>query len=138
MKDIVKSSLARRFSNPSLKGVRYIAIDEIRIRKGHKYITIVLDLERGNVLFVGDGKGMAAIEPFWERVHRSKCHIEAVSTDLGPAYIAAVLDKLPGVPLFFDRFHVVKLMNDALTEIRRGLYNEYKDSHFSLLLQLFP
>ena len=55
VKDIVKSRLARLFSNPSLRNTRYIAIDEISVRKGHKYITIVLDLEIGNVLFVGDG-----------------------------------------------------------------------------------
>lgn len=127
VKDIVKSRLGRRFSNPPLKKVRYIAIDEISIRKGHNYITIVLDLEKGNVLFVGDGKGAEALIPFWQRVKKIKCQIEAVSTDLGPAYISATLENLPGVPLVFDRFHVVKLMNEALSETRRGLYRELKD-----------
>ena len=127
VKEIVKSHLAKRFSHPSLKNIHYIAIDEISIRKGHKYITVVLDLERGNVLFAGDGKGMEALEPFWKRIRNNKCKIEAVSTDLGPAYIAAVIENLPGVPLVFDRFHVVKLMNEALTETRRGLYHELKD-----------
>ena len=128
VKDIVKSRLARLFSNPSLRNTRYIAIDEISIRKGHKYITIVLDLEIGNVLFVGDGKGADALMPFWQRVRKSKCQIMAVSTDLGQAYISATLENLPGVPLVFDKFHVVKLMNDALTETRRGLYRELKDA----------
>ena len=127
VKDIVKSRLARLFSNPSLRNTRYIAIDEISVHKGHKYITIVLDLEIGNVLFVGDGKGAEALIPFWQRVRKSKCQIIAVSTDLGQAYISATLKNLPGVPLVFDRFHVVKLMNDALTETRRGLYRELKD-----------
>ena len=127
VKDIVKSRLARHFSNPPLRNTRYIAIDEISIKKGHKYITIVLDLEKGNVLFVGDGKGAEALIPFWQRVRKSKCQIMAVSTDLGQAYISATLENLPGVPLVFDRFHVVKLMNDALTETRRGLYRELKD-----------
>lgn len=126
VKDIVKSSLKRRFSKPSLKNVRYIAIDEISIRKGHKYITLVLDIEHGNVLFVGDGKGADALIPFWARMKRNKTGIEAVSTDLGPAYISAVIENLPRVPLVFDRFHVVKLMNEALTETRRGLYRELK------------
>ena len=127
VKDIVKSRLARHCSNPPLRNTRYIAIDEISIKKGHKYITIVLDLEKGNVLFVGDGKGAEALIPFWQRVRKSKCQIMAVSTDLGQAYISATLENLPGVPLVFDRFHVVKLMNDALTETRRGLYRELKD-----------
>ena len=127
VKDIVKSRLARLFSNPPLRNTRYIAIDEISIRKGHKYVTIVLDLDIGNVLFVGDGKGAEALIPFWQRVRKSKCQIIAVSTDPGQAYISATLENLPGVPLVFDRFHVVKLMNDALTETRRGLYRELKD-----------
>ena len=127
VKDIVKSRLARLFSNPSLRNTRYIAIDEISVKKGHKYITIVLDLEIGNVLFVGDGKGADALIPFWQRVRKNKCQIIAVSTDLGHAYISATLENLPGVPLVFDKFHVVKLMNDALTETRRGLYRELKD-----------
>ena len=127
VKDIVKSRLARLFSNPSLRNTGYIAIDEISVRKGHKYVTIVLDLEIGNVLFVGDGKGADALIPFWERVRKNKCRIIAVSTDLGHAYISATLENLPGVPLVFDKFHVVKLMNDALTETRRGLYRELKD-----------
>ena len=72
VKDIVKSRLARLFSNPSLRNTRYIAIDEISVRKGHKYITIVFDLEIGNVLFVGDGKGADALIPFWQRVRKNK------------------------------------------------------------------
>ena len=127
VKGIVKTRLARCFSKPPLRNVRYIAIDETSIRKGYKYITIVLDLEKGNVLFVGDGKGSEALMPFWQRVRKSKCQILAVSTDLGSAYISATLDNLPGVPLVFDRFHVVKLMNDVLTETRRGLYRGLKD-----------
>ena len=127
VKDIVKSRLARLFSNPPLRNTRYIAIDEISIQKGRRYITIVLDLEQGNVLFVGDGKGAEALIPFWQRVKKCKCQIMAVSTDLGQAYISSTLENLPGVPLVFDRFHVVKLMNEALTETRRGLYRELKD-----------
>ena len=127
VKDIVKSRLSRLFSNPSLRNTHYIAIDEISIRKGHKYITIVLDLEKGNVLFVGDGKGCEALLPFWNKLRKTKCKIMAVSTDLGKAYISATLENLPGVPLVFDKFHVVKLMNDALTETRRGLYRELKE-----------
>ena len=124
VKDIVKSRLSRIFARPSLKNIRYIAIDEISIKKGHKYITLVIDLEKGNVIFVGDGKGAASLKPFWERVKRCGCKISAVSTDLGPAYMASVIENLPGVPLIFDHFHVVKLMNDTLTSIRRDLYNE--------------
>ncbi len=127
VKDILKSNLRRRFARPRLSKVRYLAIDEISVRKGHKYLTLVMDLDSGAVLFVGDGKGAKALEPFWALLRRSRAAIQAVATDLSGAYISAVLENLPGVPLVFDHFHVVKLMNEALSEIRRGLQHELKD-----------
>src|SRR5208337_998527 len=65
IKDIQKRDLSRRFAKPKLKHLRYIAIDEIAIAKGHRYLTIVMDLETGAVVFVGDGKGADALKPFW-------------------------------------------------------------------------
>lgn len=127
VKDIVKENLKKRFLHISLKDVRHLAIDEISIRKEHKYVTLVMDLERGNIIYVGDGKGAEALKPFWIQLDKNSKNIKSVSTDLGPAYIAAVIDNLPGVPLVFDHFHMVKLMNDTLSEIRRGLYHEVKD-----------
>ena len=128
VKDIFKRHLRRRFARPRLSGLKYIAIDEISVRKGHKYVTLVMDIKSGAVVFVGDGKGADALVPFWKRLKRSKAKIQAVATDLSNAYISAVLENLPGVPLVFDHFHVVKLMNDKLTQIRRKLYHELKDT----------
>jgi len=59
---------------------------------------------------------------------RSRAKIEAVATDMSPAYIDAVTTHLPGVRLVFDRFHVIKLYNDKLSELRRALYHELKDT----------
>ena len=67
VKEIVKNDLQRRFSNPKLKDLRQIAIDEISIGKGHRYLTIVLDLETGVVVHVGHGKGGDALLDFWEQ-----------------------------------------------------------------------
>jgi transposase len=127
VKDILKRNLARRFAKPALRKVRYLAIDEISVQKGHRYLSLVMDLDSGAILFVGDGKGAKALEPFWKMLHRSRAKIQAVSTDMSTAYIGAVLENLPGIPLVFDHFHVVKLMNDALTQIRRTLHHEMKE-----------
>jgi len=124
VKGIFKRHLARRYATPRLARLRHIAIDEIAVRKGHKYLTLVLDLASGAVVFVGDGKGADALAPFWRQLRRSRAKIAAVATDMSAAYIGAVLENLQGVPLVFDHFHVVKLMNDKLTEIRRKLFNE--------------
>ena len=127
VKEIVKSDLQRRFSNPKLRDLRQIAIDEISIGKGHRYLTIVLDLETGVVVHVGHGKGGDALMNFWKRLRRCGAKIEAVATDMSPAYIDAVSTHLPDAVLVFDRFHVTKLFNDKLSDLRRELYRTTKE-----------
>ena len=61
IKDIQKRDLSRRYAKPKLKHLRYIAIDEIAIAKGHRYLTVVMDLESGAVVFIGDGRGADAL-----------------------------------------------------------------------------
>jgi hypothetical protein len=56
VKDILKQHLHRRFAKSKLTGLEYIVIDEINVRKGHKYLTLVMDLCSGKVVFVGDGQ----------------------------------------------------------------------------------
>jgi transposase len=128
IKEIQKADLNRRFDRPKLNGLRRIAIDEISTAKGHVYLTIVMDLESGRVVHVGRGKGGDALKQFWTRLRRSRAKIEAVATDMSPAYIDAVTTHLPGASLVFDRFHVIKLYNDKLSELRRALYHQLKDT----------
>ena len=127
IKDIQKRDLTRRFARPKLKHLRQIAIDEISIGKGHRYLTVVLDLESGAVVFVGDGKGANALIPFWRRVQRSGARIEAVAIDMSAAYIEAVSTHLPEAAIVFDHFHVIKLFNEKLSDLRRELYREATD-----------
>ena len=124
VKDIQKRSLGKRFKNIRLKHLRQIAIDEIAIGRGHRYLTVVLDLVSGAVVFVGDGKGAEALNPFWDRLKRTRARIEAVATDMSPAYISAVLTNLPKAVLVFDHFHILKLYNEKLSDLRRSLYRE--------------
>jgi transposase len=128
VKDIQKRDLKRRFSRPRLKDLRRIAIDEISIGKGHRYLTIVLDLESGAVVHVGHGKGGDALGEFWKALRRSRARIAAVATDMSPAYIDAVRMHLPEAKLVFDRFHVMKLFNEKLSELRREAYRVTKDT----------
>ena len=127
IKEMQKRDLTRRFSKPCLKDLQMIAIDEISVRKGHRYLTIVLDMISGSVIFVGNGKGSDALDPFWKKVKRAKAKIEAVAMDMSPAYISAVSSHLPKAAIVFDHFHVIKLFNDKLSELRRDLYHEAKD-----------
>jgi transposase len=127
IKDIQKRDLSRRFAQPKLKHLSALAIDEIAVARGHRYLTVVMDLDSGAVVFVGDGKGADALNPFWKRLRPSGAKIEAVAMDMSGAYQAAVRAHLPRAVIVFDRFHVVKLFNDKLSELRRALYREATD-----------
>jgi transposase len=135
VKDIQATSLQRRFGKPKLHKLRQIAIDEIAIAKGHRYVTVVLDLLSGAVVFVGDGKGVDALKPFWRRLRSAHAKIVAVATDLSKAYIRAVRDNLPKAVHVFDRFHVVKLFNEKLSALRRQLYHQLQSESERKLLK---
>jgi transposase len=135
IKNIQKKSLSRRFARPKLGKLRRIAIDEISIGKNHKYLTIVLDLKTGAVVFVGDGKGADALLPFWRRLKRSKARIKAVAMDMSPAYISAIQEYLPRSTIVFDHFHIVKLFNEKLSELRRKLYHQLTEQAEKELLK---
>jgi transposase len=124
IKEIQAKYLTRRFGKPKLHKLKQIAIDEINIGKGHRYLTVVLNLLTGAVVFVGDGKGVDALKPFWKRLRRSHAKIEAVATDMSKAYIRAIRDNIPRAVHVFDHFHVIKLYNEKLSAFRRQLFAE--------------
>jgi len=124
IKEIQKRNLQRRFKKPKLKHIKHLAIDEISIGRGHRYLTVVLDLDEGAVVFVGEGKGTDALTPFWRRLRSSHARIRAVATDMSPAYTLAVRENLPGAVHVFDRFHVVKLFNEKFSLFRQALQRE--------------
>lgn len=124
VRDIQECHLIRRYSRPKLKKLKHIAIDEINVGKGHRYLTVVLDLDSGAVVFVGKGKGADSLDVFWKRLRASHAHVVGVATDMSAAYILAVAENLPKAIHVFDRFHVVKLFNDKLSKLRREMQRE--------------
>lgn len=124
IKEIQRHYLTKRYSHPRLKDLELIAIDEISIGKGHNYLTVVLDLISGAVVFIGNGKGAEALVPFWKRLKSSRPQIQAVAMDMSPAYISAVSENLPKATIVFDHFHLIKLFNEKLSDLRRDLHHE--------------
>jgi len=124
VKEIHKRHLRKKRKLYRLEKVRYVAIDEVYLGKKRKFITIVLDLDTGRVLHIGNGKGKDALKGFWGRVKRSKVKIQAVATDMASGYMSAVLEHLPKADLVLDHFHLVKWFNDKLSSLRRQLYTQ--------------
>lgn len=127
VKEIHTNYLEYHYSPPSLDGVDSIGIDEFAVRKGHVYKTIVVDLRSGRILYVGDGKGSDSLDKFWKRIKKKGIHIKYIATDLSAAFIASVYENCPNAVHVFDHFHVVKLMNEKLDDIRRTQYHMEKD-----------
>ena len=119
-----KRHLKTRFGQPKLKTLQRLAIDEISIGHGHRYLTVVLDWDTGAAVFIGQGQGADALIPFWKRLKASHAKIEAVATDMSPAYIFAVRENLPKALHGFDHFRGVKRFNDRLSDFRRELHRE--------------
>jgi len=124
IRSIDKKYLERKFSKPRLRDLEIIAIDEIYVGKTDKFFTIVINWVSGAIVYVGDGKGEKALNRFWKRLRGSKAKIRAVATDMAGAYYAAARKNLPDAKHVFDRFHIVKLMNEKLTRLPRELQNE--------------
>jgi len=123
VKSIDKRYLEKKYSNISIRGLRHLAIDEFAVRKGHNYMTSAIDLESGKILYVGDGRDRDAIIPFLKIVRRSRStNIWAIAIDMSAAYISAVQEIFPEIPIVFDHFHVIKLMNEHLDKLRSRIF----------------
>jgi transposase len=103
-----------------LENLRTIGVDEISYRKHHEYITTVVDHERGVVVWAAKGKSAETLKAFFEMLGEERARkIESVTIDMSSAYIKAVRESVPNATLIFDRFHVQRLVHDALDEVRR-------------------
>mgnify|MGYP006289654913 CR=1 FL=1 len=92
--------------------------------KSHKFITLVVDLETRAVISVAPGRGLTGLQGIFMRLKQAKAAVQAVATDMAGGYISAVIKYLPKAKLVFDHFHVIKLMNEKLTTLRRDLHRE--------------
>jgi len=134
VKDIDKRYLQKKYKKVPLKDIRYLAIDEFAIAKGHRYMTCVINLQSGKILHVGDGKDGNAVIPFLQRLKHSRHYeLEAVAIDMSPAYLSAVRETLVDVPIVFDHFHVIKRMNEHLDDLRRSIFRKADDSTQQIL-----
>jgi len=122
----------KRLGRPDLRGLQRLAIDEVHVGKLHRFLTLVYDLDSGAIVSVSKGRGQKALTAFFSRLKRAGVTIKAVATDMAGGYVAAVMKPLWPTQLVFDPAiqqarHVVKLMNEKLSTLRREMYRELKD-----------
>ena len=113
----VKRGMSRKTSHP-----RIIGIDDKSYRKGHKYITIVMDMEKDGVDFISLDRRKSSLDAYYESLCESDLSkISAVSMDMWDPYISSTLEHVPGAhgKIVFDRFHVMRHVNEAVDSVRK-------------------
>ena len=107
----------------TIRGLTTLGVDEISYCKGRKFATLVYDLDRARVLWVGPGKGRDTIDRFFnDWLSRGQtARVAWASCDMSPAYIGAITHHCPHVTLVLDRFHLVKALNQAVDEVRKSI-----------------
>ena len=108
VKDLYKGHLRRRLKKRSLAKVRYLAIDEFATHKGHRYMTVVLDLGSGAIVYAQEGKDAEALIPFLKQLRRARVPLQAVAIDMSVAYRNAVRE------VFGDQIDIVCANNDEM------------------------
>ena len=107
---------------PLLDGLAKLLIDEKSVRKGHGYVTVILNGETGELLRMAEGRKKEAVESFFEKLTEAqRAGIVAVGIDRAGSYQSAVEKWLPGADIVYDRFHLVANVNQAVDEVRRSL-----------------
>lgn len=107
--------------------VRQVGMDETSRRRGHNYVSLFVDLEQPRVLFATQGKDASTVERFKQDLVEhggDPCAIEEMCCDMSPAFISGVGKEFPHANLTFDKFHVIKILNEAVDQVRR---EEIKD-----------
>jgi transposase len=108
-----------------LAGLSRIGVDEISVRKGQRYLTVVVDHDTGRLVWAAPGRDRKTVEKFLDLLGEDRCaEIELVSCDMAAWISGPVAERCPGAEICLDPFHVVKLATDALDEIRREVWNE--------------
>jgi len=104
-----------------IRGLTTLGVDEVSYCKGRKFATLVYDLDRSQVLWVGKGKGRETIDRFFNECLSTgqKARITWASCDMSRAYTEAIKHHCPNATLVIDRFHVVKALNEAVDEVRK-------------------
>ena len=133
IKNIDKANLSKRAKQFSFKKLRYISIDEIAIRKRHKYMTIITDISTGQIIHAVEGRNEEALRPFLKLLSKKAKRLRGIGIDMSAAYSSSIKMHLPDVSIIFDRFHVTKLLNNTIDKIRRSEYAKYKNRGLSVL-----
>jgi transposase len=112
----------KAISKDNVREVKQIGIDETSSRKGHNYVTVGIDIEQRRVIYAGEGKDAETVKNMKEELTNKSLNtnnVEHICIDMSPAFISGVIENFPDAKITFDRFHVKKMLNEALDKVRQ-------------------
>lgn len=131
---IVDRVVADNLGRERFEDVRCIGIDEFSYRKHHRYLTVVVDHDKRRVIWTAAGRSSETLGKFFDALGpEGTARLEHATIDMAGGYIKAIRERAPHVNIVFDRFHVQRLLSDAVDEVRRAQARELagtKRAHF--------
>jgi transposase len=122
---VVKDHLDER----RLSGLVAIGVDEISYRRGQRYLTSVVDHKAGAIVWCAPGRNAQTLQAFFDELGERASSIRAVSIDMSGGYEKAIRENAPHAEVCFDPFHVVRLAQRAVDQVRRDEWNAHERSH---------
>jgi transposase len=125
---IMQRAVARGQRRKEARPITYLGVDEKAFRKGHRYHTVVCDLERSTVEFVAEDRKTESLAAYYERLtDEQQAALQAVAMDMWEPYIGATRDGLPdgAARIVFDRFHIMREMTKAVDTVRKQEHREF-------------
>ena len=126
---IVERVVADHLDHRRLEGLVAIGVDEISYRRGQRYLTTVVDHNTGGIVWCAPGRNAATLQVFFDLLGERKLTIRAVSIDMAGGYQQAIRESIPRAEICFDPFHVVRLCQRAVDQVRRDEWNAHERSH---------
>jgi len=117
---IIHRVVERKLDGDRLDGLRRIGVDEFSYRRRHRYLTVVVDHDRREVVWAAKGRNAQTLLDFFDDLGEDRCaDLEFATIDMAAGFIKAIEERVPHAQIVFDRFHVQRLASDALDEVRR-------------------
>ena len=126
---ILRRHVSEALTNQQIETVQELSVDETSRRKGHNYFTIMSDREAKKVVGIGIGKDKNAFaEALIDMEIRGGCRerVRAITMDMSRSYITAANETMGQAAIVFDRFHIMKKLNEALDKVRRREQKEHQ------------
>jgi len=130
VKNIDKTFLEQQYGQTDYEGLRLLAVDEIAIKKGHRYMTVVIDYVTGRVVWMGKDRKKETLDAFFAGMSDAqKASVEAVAMDMWRGFVASVQEAVPHAKIVFDLFHMVAAFNKIIDKVRTSEKKKASKEH---------